>query len=67
MNMKENNKYRYNGYFGTQYQNEPVLYYRYFAFGDRVPILSVVKTGKSQHCTHCYIRKYHSDCRFSVW
>ena len=69
MNMKENNKYRYtdtaernirmNQFYIVHTDWESLWSRRkasFFAFGDRVPVLSVVKTGKSQHCAHCYIR-----------
>lgn len=64
MNMKENNKYRY-----TNTSERNIRMNRFYiiassAFGDCFPVLSVVKTDKSQHFAHCYIRKYHSDRRF---
>ena len=61
MNIKENNKYRYTD---TAERNIRMNRFYIIAFGDCVPVLSVVKTGKSQHCAHSYIRKYHSDRRF---
>ena len=53
MNMKENNKYRY-----TNTSERNIRMNRFYI------IASVVKTDKSQHFAHCYIRKYHSDRRF---
>ena len=55
--MKENNKYRYTDT-EWQYQNEPVLYYRYFAFGDRLIFIWWLKLA-NHNTIHCYIRKYH--------
>ena len=75
MNMKENNKYRY-----TDTSERNIRMNRFYIIATSLlaisnsqlilvikncfSVLSVVKTDKSQHFAHCYIRKYHSDCRF---
>ena len=64
MNIKGNNKYRY-----TDTAERNIRMNRFYIIASS--LLAIVflfylwlKTGKSQHCTHCYIRKYHSDRRF---
>ena len=64
MNIKENNKYRY-----TIPRNAISRMNRFYIIASS--LLAIVflfylwlKTGKSQHCAHSYIRKYHSDRRF---
>ena len=58
MNITENNKYRY-----TDIAERNIRMNRFYIIA--TSLLAIVFLFylwlKSQHCTHCYIRKYHSD------